>query len=72
MVCFFVVVIAGVPLTTARMVIPVSGRGFGNAMTGISLGFRTFLSKLEDSRLRLVTLLNLGATPKKILLPLVD
>ena len=44
----------------------------GNAMTGISLGVRTFMSKITDSKLQIEVLLNQGATPKSILLPMVN
>ena len=44
----------------------------GNAMTGMSLAAKAFMSKVKDSKLQIEGLLNQGGTPKKILLPIVN
>ena len=69
---FFITVIIGKNIFNPQYTIPISGMVLGNAMTGISLGVRTFMSKITDSKLQIEVLLNQGATPKSILLPMVN
>ena len=71
-VCFFIVVIVGMPLFHPRYTIPISGMILGNAVTGVSLGLKTFNERVKTERLRIETLLNTGATPKRILTPFVN
>ncbi|MCL2569020.1 MAG: iron export ABC transporter permease subunit FetB [Oscillospiraceae bacterium] len=71
-VCFFVMVVVGVNLFNPQYTIPISGMIIGNAMTGVSLGLQTFYSTIKTQRVQIETLLNLGATPKKILTPFVN
>ncbi|MCL2882323.1 MAG: ABC transporter permease [Coriobacteriia bacterium] len=71
-VCFFIVVVVGVDLFNARYTIPISGMIIGNAMTGVSLGLRTFTENIHAQRARIDTLVNIGATPPKILIPFVN
>ncbi|MCL2545686.1 MAG: iron export ABC transporter permease subunit FetB [Oscillospiraceae bacterium] len=71
-ICFFIMVIVGVNLFNPRYTIPIGGMILGNAMTGVSLGLRNFDENLKSNRARIDTLLNVGATPQKILLPLVN
>ena len=44
----------------------------GNAMTGVTLAMKTFTEAVETERNKIDTLLNLGVTPKRILLPFVN
>ena len=71
-VSFFVMVVVGVPIFNPRYTIPLSGMIMGNAMTGVSLGLKTFNERVRAERLRIEALLAIGATPKKILTPFVN
>jgi putative ABC transport system permease protein len=44
----------------------------GNAMTGVSLGLKVFNESIAAQRNRIEALLNMGVTPKRILLPFVN
>ncbi|NCB62335.1 MAG: ABC transporter permease [Clostridia bacterium] len=69
---FFVSVVVGESLFNPQYVIPLSGMIMGNAMTGVSLGVKTFRESVESHGPRLEALLNVGAEPRRILLPLVN
>lgn len=69
---FFVMVIVGESIFNPQYVIPLSGMILGNSMTGVSLGLKTFQENLKSEHNRIETLLNLGVTPQKILLPFVN
>lgn len=69
---FFILVIVGVNLFNPQYTIPISGMIIGNAMTGMSLGLRAFNENIQSNKSQIDTLLNLGATPRKILLPFVN
>ncbi len=69
---FFVKVVVGESLFNPQYVIPLSGMIMGNAMTGVSLGVKTFHEKLKDNRHRIQTLLNFGASPSAILKPIAN
>ncbi len=71
-IAFFVVAVINVSFFNPQYTIPISGMVLGNAMTGISLGVRTFMAKIKDSRLQIEVLLNQSATPKSILMPMVN
>jgi putative ABC transport system permease protein len=71
-VVFFVGVVVNVNIFNPQYTIPLSGMIIGNAMTGVSLGIKTFTENLKTQRSRIDSLLNLGVTPKKILLPFVN
>ncbi len=69
---FFITVVIGESIFNPQYTIPISGMIIGNAMTGITLGVRTFMSKIKDSKLQIEVLLNQSAKPKKILKPFVN
>ena len=69
---FFICVIINQSIFNPQYPIPISGMILGNAMTGISLGVRSFMAKIKDSQLQIEVLLNQGALPKNILLPMVN
>lgn len=69
---FFVAVIVGQSVFNPQYVIPLSGMIMGNAMTGVGLGIKTFRESTRVEQHRIDSLLNLGARPKKILLPFVN
>lgn len=72
MIVFFVTVVVGESVFNPQYVIPLSGMIMGNAMTGVNLGIKAFQESFEGQRNRIDTLLNIGVTPKKILLPFVN
>jgi len=71
-VLFFVQVVVGMDIFNPQYTIPLSGMIFGNAMTGLTLAMKTFNENLKAQRNRIDSLLYIGVTPKKILLPFVN
>jgi len=71
-VCFFIMAVVGVSLFNPQYTIPISGMIIGNAMTGVSLGLRVFNGDIKAERSRIDSLLNIGVTPQKILIPFVN
>ena len=71
-VSFFIVLVIRENIFNPQYTIPITGMILGNAMTGITLGVKAFMSKIKDSKLQIEVLLNQGATPKSILLPMVN
>lgn len=69
---FFLLGVVGVNFFNPQYTIPISGMIMGNAMTGVSLGLKTFQDNIRTQRSRIYTLLNVGATPKSILIPFVN
>jgi len=66
---FFVIVVVRQNFFNPQYAIPLAGMIIGNAMTGVTLGLKTFTESIKDQRNKIETLINLGVTPKKILLP---
>lgn len=71
-VLFFVGIIVGMNIFNPQYTIPLGGMIIGNSMTGVTLGIKTFTENLKTQRNKIDSLLNLGVTPKKILLPFVN
>ena len=71
-VCFFVMAVVGVNIFNPQYTIPISGMIIGNAMTGVSLGLKTFNENIKSQRMQINALINMGATPQKILTPFVN
>ncbi len=71
-IAFFIVVVIGESIFNPQYTIPISGMIIGNAMTGITLGVRTFMEKMKDSKLKIEVLLNQGAKPQNIVKPIVN
>lgn len=69
---FFVGAIVRQNVFNPQYTIPLGGMIIGNSMTGLNLGLKSFNDNLSSSRPRIETLLNLGVTPKKILMPYVN
>lgn len=69
---FFVLAVVGENFFNPQYTIPLAGMIIGNAMTGVTLGLKTFNDNLKTGRQKIDTLLNLGVTPKKILMPYVN
>lgn len=69
---YFILVVVGESLLNPQYVIPIAGMLMGNAMTGVSLGIKSFNDSLKGQRNRIESLLNFGVEPDKILLPFVN
>lgn len=69
---FFITVVIRQNIFDPRYTIPLGGMIFGNTMTGLNLGLQTFTDSIKTQRNKIETLLCLGVTPKKILLPFVN
>ncbi|MGE4282796.1 MAG: ABC transporter permease [Clostridia bacterium] len=69
---FFVMVVVGEEIFNPQYTIPIAGMIIGNAMTGVTLGLKTFTENIKTQRSKIDALLNLGVNPKKILLPYVN
>lgn len=69
---FFVLIVVGETFFNPQYTIPLAGMIIGNAMTGVTLGMKTFTDNLKTERHKINALLNLGVTPKKILIPYVN
>jgi putative ABC transport system permease protein len=69
---FFVIVVVGKSIFNPQYAIPLAGMIIGNAMTGVTLGLKTFSESIKTQRNKIDALLNLGVEPKKILLPFVN
>jgi putative ABC transport system permease protein len=67
--CFFIIVIVGVSIFNPQYTIPISGMIIGNALTGVSLGVKTFNENIHSQRIKIDSLINMGVTPPKILTP---
>ena len=71
-VVFFITAVVKVNFFNPQYTIPISGMIMGNAMTGVSLGLKTFTQNIKTERGKIDTLINLGVTPQKILTPFVN
>lgn len=69
---FFIVVVVGASIFNPQYVIPIGGMIMGNAMTGMTLGIKTFRESFQGQRPKIDALLNMGVSPQKILLPHVN
>ena len=69
---FFVGIVVGKSVFNPQYVIPISGMIMGNAMTGASLGVKTFRENFDGQKNKIDALLNIGVPPEKILLPFVN
>ncbi|MBE5965385.1 MAG: iron export ABC transporter permease subunit FetB [Lachnospiraceae bacterium] len=69
---YFILAVVGESFFNPQYTIPLAGMIIGNAMTGVTLGMKSFTENIKNQRNKIEALLNLGVTPKKILLPLVN
>jgi len=69
---FFILVVVGVDFFNPQYTIPIGGMVMGNAMTGVSLGLKSFDESIKVQRNKIDTLINIGVTPQKILTPFVN
>ena len=71
-VAFFIMAVVGVSIFNPQYTIPISGMIIGNALTGVSLGLKTFNENIKAQRTRIDALVNMGIAPGKILTPFVN
>ena len=69
---FYIIAVLGDNFFNPQLAIPLSGMIMGNAVSGIALGMKTFKENLQAKRNQIDTLINMGVTPQKTLLPLVS
>ncbi|HZK87797.1 MAG TPA: iron export ABC transporter permease subunit FetB [Anaerovoracaceae bacterium] len=69
---YFTLIVVGVSVFNPQYTIPIGGMIIGNSMTGITLALKTFNESITSSKSQIESLLNLGSTPKRILLPYVN
>lgn len=72
MLFFFVGVVIGINVLNPQYAIPLGGMIIGNSLTGITLGLKSFNESISKQHVRIETLLNIGAAPKDILMPIVN
>ena len=68
---FFILAIVDESIFNPQYAIPLSAMIFGNVMTGLNLGIKTFQERLDSENSRMEVLLNFGAKPNDILKPFV-
>ncbi len=69
---YFVGVVVGKNIFNPQYTIPLAGMIIGNAMTGLTIGLKTFMESIKLQRRKIDTLTNLGVSPKNILKPFVN
>lgn len=69
---YFVTLVIGESPFNPQYVIPLSGMIMGNAMTGTSLGIKSFRESFQGQKPQVDALLNFGVKPDRILLPFVN
>lgn len=69
---FFIIFVVNQDIFNPQYAIPLSGMVFGNVMTGLNLGLKTFKESLQSEQNRMEALLNFGGRPENILRPFVS
>lgn len=69
---YFVGVVVGKGIFNPQYTIPLAGMIIGNAMTGLTLGLKTFMENIKLEKRKIDTLTNLGVSPKNILKPMIN
>ena len=69
---FYIIAVLGDNFFNPQLAIPLSGMIMGNAVSGVALGMKTFKENLKSKRNQIDTLVNMGVTPQKTLLPLIN
>ena len=69
---FYIIVVLGENFFNPQYTIPLSGMIVGNAVGGIALGLKSLKENLSAQRAKIDTLINMGVTPQKTLLPIVN
>ncbi len=69
---FFVMAVVNKSIFNPQYTVPLAGMIIGNAMTGVSIGLKTFMDSVNKEKNKINTLLNLGVEPKDILKPIAN
>ena len=69
---FYIIVVLGQSFFDPKYAIPLSGMIVGNVVGGIVLGLKNLKENLSTQRAKIDTLMNMGVTPQKALLPLIN
>lgn len=69
---FYIIAVLGQSMFNPQFAIPLSGSIMGNAVAGMVLGLRAFNESLKTGRNKIDTLINMGVTPEKALLPFIN
>lgn len=69
---FFVVGVVKQSFFNGQYTIPLAGMIIGNSMTGINIAVKSFVESVDQERLKIQTLLNLGIEPEAILRPMAN
>ncbi len=68
---FFIIVVVGQSPFNPQYIIPIAGMIMGNAITGVSLAVRSLTTDVSSHRIRINSLISIGASPRKTLIPFV-
>ncbi len=71
-VMFFVIIVVGESPFNPQYIIPLAGMIMGNTMTAVTLAIRSLCGSISSQRVRINSMIAIGAAPKKILLPFVQ
>lgn len=71
-IAYFVLLVVGTNFFDPQYTITIGGMVIGNSMTGVTLGLKSFHDRLQDQRPQIEALLDIGAEPRRILLPMVN
>ncbi len=69
---YFLLAVLNISVFNPRYAITIGGMIIGNSMTGVSLALRTYKKNIVDGRNMINSLSAIGATPKAILLPIIN
>ena len=68
---FYLVFVVGVSIFNPQYAIPITGMILGNATSGVTVGLKTLNDNIKSNRARIDTLINMGVSPAKAMLPIV-
>lgn len=69
---FYLYLVVGVSILNPQYAIPISGMIMGNAVKGVALGLKSLNDQIKSQRPKIDTLINMGVTPSRALLPFVN
>lgn len=69
---FYTEFVVEMSILNPQYAIPISGMLYGNVINGVTLGLKSFKDSVYANRNRIETLLNLGSSPQRVILPFVN
>jgi len=69
---FYLLFVVRVSIFNPQYAIPITGMILGNATSGTTVGLKTLNDHIKSERQRIDTLINMGVTPAKAMLPIVN